>query len=348
MGQGIDLSIHNIPKLSSPKNFVQHFDSISLGFGTNVDAIRSFHYPNKIMKNFSWLLLSSLVVGWSIPVHSATISVDLELAFLIDGSTSIDQLDFNRQIQAYQNIFRDNFFNHYVAALPNRSLAVAAFQFGGTNDSNGFQVLSEWRLITDQAAANLFADQFSGKPQIGGRSPIGFAIQSAANGNAQPPLSPPVSPDTPPSIPGIFNNAYSGFSAIDITSDGLNAPFQSPPNVAVTPATGSDYARCFGDLNNCPDAPDVLPSGVNVINSLSRLSAPIFDDTNYGTNITGSTENFFVYGTIDNFEATLRTKLANEIGFVSVPVSVPEPNFTLGLLGLGLFGLGSRWFGRRK
>jgi hypothetical protein len=300
------------------------------------------------MKNFSWLLLSSLVVGWSIPVHSAQIPVDLELAFLIDGSDSVSQSDFEAQIQAYQNIFRDNFFNRYVAALPNQKLAVAAFQFGGTNNTNGFEYLSEWRLITDQAAANLFADQFSGRLKLEGRTPIGFAIQSAANGNVQPPLSPPVSPDTPPSIPGIFNNAYSGFSAIDINSDGDDAPFLSPPFVTI--ADGSDYARCFGDLsNNCPnvdDVPNVLPGGVNVINYISQSFSQDLDEAIYGTNITGSTQNSFFYGTIGNFEATLRTKLDNEIGFTST--SVPEPNFTAGLLGFGLLSLGSRWFSRRK
>jgi hypothetical protein len=265
------------------------------------------------MRELSIALLSTALVGWAGQVHAT--DVDLELAFLLDGSSSVTAFDFARQLQAYRNIFRNDFFNRYVAALPNQRLAVAAYQFGGTNTSNAFQTLAGWTIITDNATAASFATLLEGKTRIGGSTPLGFAIERTAD--------------------AIFANGIdSAWSTINLTSDGDDFP---PLSLAITPLEASDYARCAGtiDPNTCPvDQGVVLPGGVKSLNSISPgTDVPeVFTEINYGTNITGSTRNAFLYGTIDDFENALAFKLANEIG------RTPEPSGVAGALAIGTLG----------
>jgi hypothetical protein len=292
------------------------------------------------MNKIPVLLLTTALVGLASQTHAATM-VDLELALTLDGSDSISQANFNQQINGYYNIFRGNFFQKYVAALPNQRLAVAAFQFGGTTTSDAFRSIAPWTLISNVAEATAFAENFASVTQIGGRTPLGCALQWSAGG---PGLGNCAA--NKPSIPGIFDNNFEAAqTVIDLNSDGVNSP---QTGLSANINQSADYARCNGNpllVRDCLTPPRVpINGGISALNSISLGTSvpPSFVAINYGTNITGSTQNAFLYSTINDFEAQLGIKLQNEIG------RTPEPDLLPGLLGLGILGVGGRWAARHR
>jgi hypothetical protein len=269
----------------------------------------------KLMKKLSIVFLTTALLGAMGSTHAATV-VDLELALLFDGSAS--STNFDLQLNSIQNILRNNFFEGYVAALPNRRLAIAAFQFGSDSIDPIFRPIAGWTIITNQSEADSFAALFNNTQQIGGGTPLGFAIRSTAD--------------------SIFNNDIQGTSAMDIASDGRNS-FPDDPIEA------SDYARCAGNLSDpacTPGGSNVLPGGINVINTINEgTNVPAnLRNVSYGTNITGSTQNNFLYPMIDDFQTTMELKLSDEIGIGSR--TTPEPGSLFALATLGVWGIARR------
>jgi hypothetical protein len=176
--------------------------------------------------------------------------VDVELAFLLDGSGSISEDNFGLQLQDYESIFRNNFYETFVASLLGQNIngsvglgriAVAAFQFGGlTSDPNEyFQIIVGWTEISSQAGANTVANGFTNVTKINGLTPLGNAIQNTAD--------------------SMFNNSFQGAKLVmDIPSDGLDRP---QFGLSLNPIDASDYARCGGNLDDCPPFPEVALGG---------------------------------------------------------------------------------------
>jgi hypothetical protein len=295
--------------------------------------------PKTVMKKLPLTLLTIALIGWTGQVKAATFA-DVELAFLIDSSDSISNDRFNQELQAYINIFTNDFYNRFVAPLQGQNIngrlgegrvAVAAFKFGGTNAGNAFQTIADWTIISNQTEADDFGNQFVGQTKIGGQTPLGFAIQSAA--------------DT------MFDNEIDGAQLVmDISSDGLNFP---PSGLNIRPLEASNYARCAGDLNDtaCVTDPMRMPAvgGVNVINSISIGSSPpvIFEQfVNYGTNLSGSNQNAFLASSLDEYQTTLDAKLTNEL--TPDNPRTPEPSLIVGIIGLGILGIGNKWTNRHR
>lgn len=293
----------------------------------------SLQSPKIMLKKLPLTLLSTALIGWSGQVQAMTL-VDVELAFLLDGSNSVSVEDFNLQLQAYENIFRDNFYQSFVVPLLGQNIngsvglgkiAVAAFQFGGPEDATEpdqvFQPIVDWTEISDQTGADQVANGFENATKIGGFTPLGFAIEETAN--------------------SMFLNDFQGAQLVmDISTDGQDSP-QS--NFIISPVDASDFARCAGDFDDCPPFPEVGEGGVNVINAIATegddLDLGTLNLITYGTNLSGDAATIFFADTIDDYEATLRTKISAEL----IPPRTPEPSFVLAMVSLGIVGIGTKW-----
>jgi hypothetical protein len=286
--------------------------------------------PKTMLKKLPLTLLSTVLIGWSSQVQAMTL-VDVELAFLLDGSDSVSGQNFNLQLQAYENIFRDNFYQSFVVPLLGQNIngsvglgkiAVAAFQFGGVTDDpdEAFQTIVDWTEISNQAGANQVADGFENVTKINGFTPLGFAIEETAI--------------------SMFTNDFQGAQLVmDISTDGFDDPQEG---LFLNPRAASDFARCAGVIAGCPPSPEVRPGGVNVINVIANeviVDQDLLDRITYGTNLSGDAATIFLADTIDDYEATLRTKISAEL----IPPRTPEPSFVLAMVSLGIFGIGAKW-----
>jgi hypothetical protein len=288
---------------------------------------------NTMLKKLPLTLISTALIGWAGQVQAMTL-VDVELAFLLDGSNSVSQEDFNLQLQAYENIFRHNFYETFVVPLLGQNIngsiglgriAVAAFQFGGPEDATrpnqAFQTIVDWTEISDQTGANQVADRFENVTKINGFTPLGLGIEETAI--------------------SMFTNSFQGAQLVmDISSDGLDSP---QDGLLVDPIAASDYARCAGNFDDCPPFPEVAPGGVNVINAIATGGGDLDLDTlqliTYGTNLSGDTATVFLADNINDYEATLRAKISAEL----IPPRTPEPSLVLAMVTLGLVGIATRW-----
>ncbi|MEG3436978.1 DUF1194 domain-containing protein [Pannus brasiliensis CCIBt3594] len=291
------------------------------------------------MKKLCLLLLSTALVGWADRAWGA--AVDIELAILMDTSSSVPPSEYAIQRQAYINTFSNNFYNQFVAPLNGVTLkpgqvgtgriAVNIFTFGTVVPSTTVVRNVGWAEIASQADATAFANQIAAQlSYVGGRTPIGDALQTTAD--------------------SMFNNTFDPiYSVIDISSDGQNVP--TIP-AGLTPRTGSNYARCKGLTNTtCVSDPTksiVAPGGVDVINAIAILpfaNQIILQSITYGNNLSGNPNHIFPAADASVYEETLAIKLGAEIG---APTAVPEPGLAFGLIGLGIFGVGKRCLSRRE
>ena len=85
------------------------------------------------MRNNKFSLFTiSLVILLSVALTPQRASAQLlELAFLIDGSSSIDAGGWALQVGAYQSVFNNDFYDTYIASSGFDEIAVAAYVFSG-------------------------------------------------------------------------------------------------------------------------------------------------------------------------------------------------------------------------
>ncbi|MEY3825434.1 MAG: hypothetical protein RLZZ148_246 [Cyanobacteriota bacterium] len=193
-----------------------------------------------------------VVLGTTTYARAATM-VDLELAFVIDGSSSTGPTAFEANNLAYYNIFTNNFYRDVVQPLAGKELApgqigtgkiaVAAYQFGqrlgiptaspaSPNACNNDPVTGreqcqavDWTIIASQADANAFADKILNLLKIGGGTPLGAGIRQATFGSQAFPNY---------DMPGIINNDIDSIRRIfDLASDGIFSPAGVPPELAL-------------------------------------------------------------------------------------------------------------------
>jgi hypothetical protein len=306
------------------------------------------HHQNKKMKKLPLLLLSSTLFGlfgWVSQARSATV-VDVELAFLIDSSGSTLQPNpsapgltyFSTVMRSYHDILRDNFYNKYVGATGR--VAIGAFQFGGVDRNTAVRQIAAWTLINSQADANALAARFfnpatnsTPTPPQDGLSPLGFAIESMVNGFTSA---------TNPSLnfQGLINNDFDGTRlAMDIATDGLftfSPP--TPSDIFILPEIASINAEIDGVARLSTIAIDngvVNPDVVTLEKISFDTSLPITDPPPVFLSPASS---------LGVYTITLADKISREIP----PTRTPEPNLTLGLVGIGLLGAGTRKFIQRK
>jgi hypothetical protein len=287
-----------------------------------------------------------VVLGTTTHARAATM-VDLELAFIIDGSDSISVSNFEIQRQAYSNIFKNNFYADVVQPLAGQQLrpgqtgigkiAVALYQFGqrlGAPDDCSFDILAgrdectavDWTIIASQADANDFADRILGPTtgllKIGGSTAMGAGITQATSGFAGFNMA------------GITNNNIDSVQQIfDLASDGIDSP-PLVPSLLIDPLDAADAA---------------LQAGVDIMNTIGTPSSNInfnfltdlIDVFAGNTNLNGTPGTLFDTQTLGgSYQDILNDKIVNETE--PLAASIPEPSLVLGLLSLGLLGIGSK------
>jgi len=293
-----------------------------------------------------------VVLGTTTHARAATM-VDLELAFIVDGSNSISVTDFENQKLAYYNIFTNNFYADVVQPLAGRQLrpgqigtgqiAVALYQFGsrlGSPDDCSFNTVTgrnectavDWTIIASQADANNFANRIlgptSGLLKIGGPTALGAGIEQATFGSASFPLY---------NMAGITNNNYDSFQQVfDLASDGKFSPPGLPPELQGDPldAAAEAYAAGVNVLN--------IIGSPNTPNNEQRLAGLLFEfNSNGATNLNGTPGRLFDPQTLGQpYEDVLNDKMLQETQ--PRAESIPEPSLILGLLSLGLLGIGGK------
>ncbi|GBF81963.1 DUF1194 domain-containing protein [Aphanothece sacrum] len=305
------------------------------------------------------------VLGYGMSAKAAALkSVDIELAFLIDGSASISQSDFNAQINTLSKIFSaTNFYDVFVKPLSTKKLAVSAYQFGtqGTLNTPVISQLADWVLIDEQnqKAGRAFSLDLSDgiNTKLGNFTPIGDAVSFVTN--------------------ALLKNQYDGKKVVNISTDGFNTHEIINPsdaavnaffrevtiNAIVIPATQSDIGgkipNPLYDLAKIKSIIDPYPNFPSEYKNKNFDGSPAFIITDYAT------------GKM-SLEDALLLKLGKEtIGekkIISVPPlifdppktpvsdpstsntpdsetalnsdqTIPEPNAILGLLSLGILGL---------
>ncbi|MCM8529691.1 MAG: DUF1194 domain-containing protein [Lentisphaeraceae bacterium] len=165
------------------------------------------------MKNIRAYIVTMLVAMSVISVNAEVV----ELGLLLDGSGSMRQAGWDAQIQAYEDIFQDDFFTNIVT--PGDELHVTVYQFSNnvvreidlthidsdataaafgaqigafswmdsiTNTSNAVNDAAAYLLgnglVSDRMILDVSTD---GVPYGGGANPIGRAIQAAEDAAAE-------------------------------------------------------------------------------------------------------------------------------------------------------------------
>ncbi len=254
-----------------------------------------------------------------IPNANNLTSVDVELALILDSSNSISQTNFESILNVYYNIFTDpQFFNDFIAPLRydvDKKPQIAISVF---QFGTNVEQSIPWALISNQNDAKTFGNQFLSMTKMGGFTNMGGAIDLATQ--------------------TLFNNDFAGkYSVFDISSDGR--AFRSRPHAAVA-------------------SHNALAAGINAINAIAitQDSLSVLPSVIGGLNPDRKTTAFIVEtGSIENYEATLRDKLKQELQGKSPcpldsscppdspdPSPIPEPSSILGLLGIGLLALVSK------
>jgi hypothetical protein len=203
----------------------------------------------------------------------------LELGLGIDASGSINPLEFDQQIDAYESIFSNNFATNFLSSNPQfDTIVVSATLFATDVGTTVGTNTTGWFTITDDASANLFATAVGNltRTGIGGFTAIGDAITTITD--------------------DIFNNGIdSDRQVIDISTDGQNTAGGDP----VLAATNAVLAGV--------DSVNMLGVG----NGIDQTE--INDIANAGNGFVQLAPDF------DSYESTLRTKIGRETGNVDVP-----------------------------
>jgi hypothetical protein len=283
-------------------------------------------------------LFSSLLIFLLLAISPATKAAVLELALVIDGSSSIVPDDWTLQTSAYQSILSNNFYSNLVVPGAFDQVAIAAYIFAGAtiDESSGlaesfwgeFAVFDflPWTLIdSDQAAAD-FGAQFAGLTQPGGSTNTSEALDVATNGGDAG------CPDLLTinefacsgvvQVTGLENNQFDGVrKTIDISTDGVptEPAGNGTPNEADRAAAlaAADAARAAGITVNA-------------------IGVGGLDEAFLNNLVSGDPQGFFVTANdFTEFQAALQNKLQVELGVIPIPAALPL--FLSALAGLGLW-----------
>jgi hypothetical protein len=122
--------------------------------------------------------LTGLLLGAPVEMARAEQAVDLELVLAVDCSGSVDQAEFELQMQGIASAFRDPEVVRALEAHAPRGVAVALVQWAGRKQE---ELVVKWTLLIDAGSAEDFAGRVVGAPRwMVGETAIADAIDFAA------------------------------------------------------------------------------------------------------------------------------------------------------------------------
>jgi hypothetical protein len=163
--------------------------------------------------------------------------VDLELAFLVDASGSIDEEEMRLQRQGYVDALLNTKVLDAISSGFHRSIAVAYIEFAGFGCA---RVSVAWTRISDATSARSFGERILGLGRLRQFCPGGNAIGEAMALAAQ----------------SIAANGFEGLRrAIDLSGDGPNTV--GPPVEPVRDAAVADGITINGLVIDRPTFPNL-------------------------------------------------------------------------------------------
>lgn len=209
------------------------------------------------------------------PCASQEQPVDLELVLAVDASGSVNEAEFQLQIQGIAEAFRDPAILQTIQRQPLKQIAVSLAIW---SESNRPKDLSPWVLVSDAASAEAFAQMVESFPRriANGGTGIGKAIQFATQ--------------------AILSNDFAGARrVVDISGDGKET---APQDWTLSPAD----ARLFAD------AYDVTVNGLAILSDDPELADYYRQEI-----IVGAGAFVIEASGYESFAAAIRAKLLREI-----------------------------------
>lgn len=215
-----------------------------------------------------------LVLGLAPSIASAE-EVDLELVLAVDASGSVDDTEFQLQIQGISEAFRDEAVQGAIGSGPNGRIAVAIVIWAdGTLPKDE----SNWFVVGDRPSALSFADAVSQFPRrVEGGTGIGSAVAY--------------------SIRLIADNRFTApRRVVDVSGDGVETPAREDVTILLPQARSMALAH------------DVVVNGLAIINEVHDL------DSYYRDNVIIGHDSFVMKSrNYEDFKEAIRSKLLREI-----------------------------------
>jgi hypothetical protein len=212
------------------------------------------------------------------PAMAANLPVDVTLVLAVDVSLSMAEDEAKFQRHGYSAALRDKRVIESIRGGTYGRIAVIYIEWSATTDQ---RVLIDWRVISDEASANAFADELDKAPfKTGTTTSISAGIDFA--------------------VRQIKASPYAATRAvIDVSGDGY-----------------SDYGRPIRESRDAAVAAGITINGLPVMNPRPawRESAPADLNQYYADNVIGGPGSFFiVVKDLHDFDEAVLRKLILEI-----------------------------------
>ncbi len=221
-----------------------------------------------------FIIVSLLALGLA-PALASAEEVDLELVLAVDASGSVDDTEYQLQIQGIAEAFRDEAVQSAIGSGPNGRIAVAVVIWA---DATLPKDESSWFVVGDRPSALTFADAVSQFPRrVEGGTGIGSAVAY--------------------SVRLIADNRFTApRRVVDVSGDGVETPARE------------DLTILLPQARMMANAHDVVVNGLAIINEVHDL------DNYYRDNVIIGHDSFVMKSrNYEDFKEAIRSKLLREI-----------------------------------
>jgi hypothetical protein len=220
-------------------------------------------------------LLTGMLAAMLAPPVASAEEVDLELVLAVDASGSVDDTEYQLQIQGIAEAFRDEAVHSAIASGPSGRIAVAVVIWA---DATLPKDESSWFIIGDRPSALTFADAVSQFPRrVEGGTGIGAAVAY--------------------SVRLLVDNRFTApRRVVDVSGDGVETPAREDLTILLP------QARLIANAH------DVVVNGLAIINEVHDL------DQYYRDNVIIGHDSFVIKSrNYEDFREAIRSKLLREI-----------------------------------